>query len=159
MNIKNANLLNLFFLFSSLIILAIVYYLEFFLGYKPCELCVYQRFPYFIIIFLSISYILINNIKMKKITFLFYILIFFSSFIISSYHFGIENNFWASLTECKTNSEKITDSNDIKNYLLNKDYVSCSDVLFKFFGISLAGYNILISFILFFISIIGFKKI
>ena len=159
MNMKNANLLNLFFLFSSLIILAIVYYLEFFLGYKPCELCVYQRFPYFIIIFLSISYILINNIKMKKITFLFYILIFFSSFIISSYHFGIENNFWTSLTECKTNSEKITDSNDIKNYLLNKDYVSCSDVLFKFFGISLAGYNILISFILFFISIIGFKKI
>ncbi len=156
---KNNNFLNLFFLSSSLIILSIVYYLEFFLGYIPCELCIYQRFPYFIIILLSISYLFIKNKKLKKITFLFYILIFFSSLIISTYHFGIENNFWKSLTECKVNNENITNNEDIKNYLLNKDYVSCSDVLFKVFGISLAGYNILISFFLFFISIIGFKEI
>tara|TARA_Y100000590_G_C15248552_1_gene836611 strand:+ start:196 stop:681 length:486 start_codon:yes stop_codon:yes gene_type:complete len=156
---KNTNFLNLFFFSTSLIILLIVYYLEFFLNYKPCELCIYQRIPYLMIVLLSISYLLIKNISIKKKIFFLYILIFFSSLILSTYHFGIENNLWQAITECETDKENMTNNEDIKNYLLNKNYISCSDVLFKLFGISLAGYNIVISFILFVISIIGFKKI
>jgi disulfide bond formation protein DsbB len=47
----------------------------------------------------------------------------------------------------------------LKEYLLNKDYVSCNNVSFKFLGISLAGYNVIISFILLVISTIGLRKI
>ena len=49
-------------------------------------------------------------------------------------------------------------NNDLKEYLLNKDFVSCSQVTFKFLGISLAGYNVIVSFILFNLSVIGYKN-
>ena len=159
MTLDNANFLNLLFLFFSAFILLIVYYLELFLGVEPCKLCIYQRFPYFIAILLATSFLLIKNQKFKKLTFLFFILIFFSSLIMSVHHFGIEKNLWNALTGCEANIKSFGNSNNLKEYLLNKDYVSCKDVSFKFLGISLAGYNIIVSFVLFTLSIIGFRKL
>ena len=159
MDSNNGNFLNLLFLFISILVLLIVYYLEFFQGITPCQLCIYQRLPYFIIILLAASFLLIKNQNLKKITFIFYIFIFASSLTMSVHHFGVENSFWNALTNCESYSKTLSNSNDLKEYLLNKDYVSCSDVSFKFLGISLAGYNVIISFILLVISIIGFKKL
>jgi disulfide bond formation protein DsbB len=159
MTLDNANFLNLLFLFFSAFILLIVYYLELFLGVEPCKLCIYQRFPYFIAILLATSFLLIKNQKFKKLTFLFFILIFFSSLIMSVHHFGIEKNLWNALSSCEANNKILTNSADLKEYLLNKDYVSCKDVSFKFLEISLAGYNIIVSFVLFTLSIIGFRKL
>ena len=156
---KNSNFLNLFFLFFSALVLLIVHYLEFFEGVEPCKLCVYQRFPYFIVVLLALSFLLINNKSFKKITFLFYILIFASSVIMSVHHFGVEKGFWSSLSSCETNFKSLSNSNDLKEYLLNKNYISCEDVSFKFLGISLAGYNIILSFLLLILSITGFRKL
>ena len=114
MTSDNTNFLNLFFLFFSVLILLIVYYLELFLGVEPCRLCIYQRFPYFIVILLAISSLLIKNQKFKKLTFLFYILIFSSSLIMSVYHFGIEKNLWDALTGCEANIKSLPNSNDLK---------------------------------------------
>ena len=77
----------------------------------------------------------------------------------SLYHFGIEKNLWNALTGCEANIKSFGNSNNLKEYLLNKDYVSCNNVSFKFLGISLAGYNIIVSFVLFTLSIIGFRKL
>ena len=77
----------------------------------------------------------------------------------SLYHFGIEKNLWNALTGCEANIKSFRNSNNLKEYLLNKDYVSCNNVSFKFLGISLAGYNVIISFILLVISTIGLRKI
>jgi len=77
----------------------------------------------------------------------------------SVYHFGIEKNLWNALTDCETNVKSFSNTDSLKEYLLNKDYVSCSNVSFKFLGISLAGYNIILSFILSILSITGFRKL
>ena len=77
----------------------------------------------------------------------------------SVHHFGVEKNFWSSLSSCETSFKSLSNSNDLKEYLLNKNYISCEDVSFKFLGISLAGYNIIVSFVLFTLSIIGFRKL
>ena len=159
MNFYNFNFLNIFFLSFSIIALLIVYYLEYFLGIEPCKLCIYQRFPYFIIILISLSSILIKNQKFKKITLFFYTLIFSISLIISLHHFGVENSWWGSFTSCEASVKNFSNENNLKQYLLNKDYISCSNVSFNFLGVSLAGYNIILSFILFIISLISFNKI
>ena len=132
--------------------------MEFFQGAEPCRLCVYQRIPYFIVILLATSYLLIQNENFKKITFLFYILIFFSSLIIAIHHIGVEKNLWGSFASCETNFKKLPNEN-LKEYLLNKDYVSCSDVSIKFLGVSLAGYNAIVSFVMLLLSVVGLKKI
>ena len=79
----------LFVLIYSLSAIFFALYIEYILGYKPCKLCIYQRIPYIISIF--ISFVGYNYFKNDKILFLI-IITFLLSVLISGYHYGIENN-------------------------------------------------------------------
>ena len=129
----------------SLLSLLIALYIEFFLGYKPCKLCVYQRIPYLIAIFLTflgISY-------SKNLIWLYALLLtFFSSFLLSGYHLGIEQEIFKEFSGCTGNSLNIIDKNELLK-LLNSEVNSCKNVDFLFFGLSLATINFLLSFIIF----------
>tara|TARA_B100001250_G_scaffold146073_1_gene125040 strand:- start:343 stop:822 length:480 start_codon:yes stop_codon:yes gene_type:complete len=129
----------------SLLSLFIALYIEFFLGYKPCKLCIYQRIPYLIAIFLTflgISY-------SKNLIWLYALLLtFFSSFLLSGYHLGIEQEIFKEFSGCTGNSLGIIDKNELLK-LLNSEVNSCKNVNFQFFGLSLATINFLLSFIIF----------
>ena len=131
----------LFVLFYSLSAIFFALYIEYILGYKPCKLCIYQRIPYIISIF--ISFIGYNYFKNNKILILI-IIIFSISFLISGYHFGIENNIFNEFSGCTTQSLEIIDKSKILKSL-NNNITSCKDANFKLFGISLAGINLLFS--------------
>ena len=125
----------------SLLSLLTALYIEFFLGYKPCKLCIYQRIPYLIAIFLTflgISY-------SKNFIWLYaLLLIFFSSFLLSGYHLGIEQEIFEEFSGCTGNSLDIIDKNELLN-LLNSQLNSCKNVDFRIFGLSLAAINFLLS--------------
>tara|TARA_B100001758_G_C18179690_1_gene488770 strand:- start:143 stop:622 length:480 start_codon:yes stop_codon:yes gene_type:complete len=129
----------------SLLSLLIALYIEFFLKYAPCKLCIYQRIPYLIsifITFLGISY-------SKNLVWLYaLLLIFFSSFLISGYHFGIEQEIFKEFSGCTTNSMNIIDKNELLK-LLNTEVKSCKNVEFRILGLSLASINFLLSFFIF----------
>ena len=131
----------LFILFYSLFAIFFALYIEYILGYEPCKLCLYQRIPYVIAIF--ISFIGYNYFKNDKILILI-IVIFSVSFFISGYHYGIENNFFEEFSGCTAKSLGTTDKQEILKSL-NDNITSCKDVNFKLFGISLAGINLLLS--------------
>ena len=128
----------------SIFSLLIALFIEFFLGYAPCKLCIYQRIPYLIAIFitfLGISYY-------KNLIWLYILLIiFFSSFILSGYHLGIEEEIFSEFSGCTSNSLNITDKNELLK-LLNSEVNSCKNVDFRIFGFSLATINFLLSFII-----------
>ena len=131
----------LFILFYSLLAIFFALYIEHILGYKACKLCLYQRVPYIIAIF--ISFIGYNFFKNDKILILI-IIIFSISFLISGYHYGIENNIFEEFSGCAVNSLEIVDKTELLNSLSN-NVTSCKDVNFKLLGISLAGINLLFS--------------
>tara|TARA_B100001173_G_C15683479_1_gene418861 strand:+ start:138 stop:617 length:480 start_codon:yes stop_codon:yes gene_type:complete len=126
----------------SIFSLLIALFIEFFLGYAPCKLCIYQRIPYLIAIFitfLGISYY-------KNLIWLYMLLIiFFSNFILSGYHFGIEQEIFNEFSGCTSNSLNITDKNELLKSL-NSEINSCKNVDFRIFGLSLATINFLLSF-------------
>ena len=128
--------------FISLLSLLIALYIEFYLGYKPCKLCIYQRIPYLIaifLIFLGISY-------SKNLIWLYALLLnFFFSFLLSGYHLGIEQDIFKEFSGCTGNSINIIDKNELLK-LLNSDVNSCKNVDFQIFGLSLAAINFLLSF-------------
>ena len=138
LNKKNFYLIVLFY---SLFAIFFALYIEYVLEYKPCKLCLYQRIPYVIAIF--ISFIGYNYFKNNKILILI-IIIFSISFLVSGYHYGIENNFFEEFSGCTTNSLEIIDKTELLKSL-NDNVVSCKDTNFKLFGISLAGINLLFS--------------
>ena len=129
----------------SLLSLLIALYIEFFLGYQPCKLCIYQRIPYLIAIFLTflgISY-------SKNLIWLYaLLLIFFFSSLLSGYHVGIEQKIFEEFSGCTGSSLNIIDKNELLK-LLNSKVNSCKNVDFRIFGLSLATINFLLSFIIF----------
>ena len=128
----------------SLLSLLITLYIEFFLGYQPCKLCIYQRIPYLIAIFLTLLGISYSKNFIWLYTLL---LIFFSSFLISGYHLGIEQEIFKEFSGCTTNSINIIDKNELLKSL-NSNVKSCKNVDFKIFGLSLATINFFLSFII-----------
>ena len=134
---------------TSLLSLLIALYIEFFLGYPPCKLCIYQRIPYLVAIFLTflgISY-------SKNLIWLYaLLLVFFLSFILSGYHVGIEQEIFKEFSGCTGSSLSITDKNELLK-LLNSEVKSCKNVDFTIFGLSLASINLLLSFTIFILTL------
>ena len=129
----------------SLLSLLIALYIEFYLGYSPCKLCIYQRIPYLIAIFVT----LLGINYYKNLIWLYFLLItFFLSFLLSGYHFGIEQEIFKEFSGCTGNSINIIDKNELLK-LLNSEVNTCKNVDFKIFGLSLATINFLLSFIIF----------
>ena len=131
----------LFILFYSLLAIFFALYVEHVLGYKPCKLCLYQRVPYIVAIF--ISFVGYNYFKNDKILILI-VVIFSISVLISGYHYGIENNIFEEFSGCTASTLEIIDKSELLKSL-NDNVSSCKDINFKLFGISLAGINFLLS--------------
>ena len=144
-NLKTNTLLKIIF-FVSITAIILAYYIEFILGHQPCNLCLIERIPYGLsLILITLNYILKKN---EQFIFLLLILIFSFSFIISFYHFGIEQGFLEESAVCGLkNTSYIISKEEILKQLQAKT-VSCKDVTFKIFGFSLTTFNMIISLIL-----------
>jgi len=148
--IKNRITLNLILIFS-VFALGAAYFIQHILGHKPCNLCLIERLPYiFAIIIISLGLILK---KFEKAIIIFLILIFLAATIISFYHFGIEQDFFKESLVCNLDSSITNLSKEDLIKELQQQTVSCKDVSFRIFGLSLATINTIISLILSVITI------
>ena len=145
LQVKNKMLLKLILLFSIFAIFA-AYFIQYVLGHQPCNLCLIERVPYIISIII-ISICLFTQ-KFEKITLIILSLIFFAAALLSFYHFGIEQGFIRESLVCDLNSSNNELTKEALLNQLKEIPISCKDVTFKVFGLSLATFNILISLIL-----------
>ena len=148
----NFRIENYFKLVLSISLISIIsaYYIEFVLGHKPCNLCLIERIPYGLSIFLvALNFFLKKN---TKFFILLLTLIFIFSFIISVYHFGIEQGFFQESPVCglKDTGQILSKEELLKQ--LSKNTVSCKDVTFRVFGLSLTTINIGLSLFLIILS-------
>ena len=142
---KNKLILNSILFFNIFVLLA-AYFIEYGLGHQPCNLCLIERMPHIFSIIIILIYLFFQ--KFEKISLIILSLVFFSAALIAFYHFGIEQGFFKESFVCVSN---ILSKDLSKETLLNdlkKMPVSCKNVTFKIFGLSLATFNIFISLIL-----------
>ena len=126
--------------------LSIAYFIQYILGYQPCNLCLIERIPYLASIIL-ISLIFILN-RFKKIIAGIVLLFFIFGAIISFYHVGIEQEFFKESFVCNLGSSKDALSTEQLLKQLENAPISCKDVSFRFLGLSLATINTIISILL-----------
>ena len=143
--IKNRITLNLILLFSIFSLIT-AYFIQHVLGHQPCNLCLVERIPYFFTIII-ISICLFFH-KFEKIILIILSLTFFTATLLSFYHFGIEQEFIKESIVCDLNSSNHELTKEVLLNQLKVMPVSCKDVTFKIFGLSLATFNIFISLIL-----------
>ena len=149
-NLKAEFYLKIIFLFSFIALIS-AFFIEYVLGHQPCNLCLIERVPYMLSIIIIVTNFLIK--KNQRFLVLLLIITFVFSFTISFYHFGIEQGFFQESSVCgvKSLSESITKEDLLKQ--LSEKTISCRDVTFRIFGLSLTSINIVIS--LLFISILS----
>ena len=143
--IKNQTIFKLILSFSIFALIA-AYFIQYALGHQPCNLCLIERIPYFFSIIVILTMLFTK--KFEKYSLIILSLIFFSATLIALYHFGVEQGFIEESLVCDLNNEN---NNLSKQDLLNqlKEIpVSCKNVTFRVFGLSLATFNIFINLIL-----------
>ena len=126
--------------------LSIAYFIQYILGYKPCNLCLIERIPYIASIIL-ISLIFFLN-RFNKIIAGIILLFFIFGAIISFYHVGIEQEFFKESFVCNLGGSKDALSTEQLLKQLENAPISCKDITFRFLGLSLATINTIISILL-----------
>jgi len=148
--IKNQKLL-IFILIFSIFALIVAYFIEYVLGHQPCNLCLIERIPYVLAIIIILSCLFFK--KFEKISLAILSFIFFLAIILSFYHFGIEQGFIEESLVCDLGIGRDILTKEALLDQLKEKTISCKDVTFKIFGLSLSTINIIISLLLSLITI------
>ena len=118
------------------------------LGFEPCELCLKQRFAYYAALPLAAAAIfLARNAQttVARVLLAVLMVIFFGNAILSAYHAGVEWRFWPGPTDCTGDFVKPASMEDFRKQLQNIHVVRCDEVSLRILGLSLAGWNFLLS--------------
>ena len=145
-------LIKIIFLVSILALIS-AFFIEYILGHQPCNLCIFERIPYLLAIIIILFNYKID--QFEKFFILLLAIVFLAGTILSLYHLGIEQGFIKESLVCDLKSGlNLLSKEEILKQLQEKN-VSCKNVTFKIFGLSLTSYNILISLLI----CIGIRKI
>jgi len=114
-------------------------------GYVPCKLCLIQRNPYYIAVPLGLAAALLPP-RYTRAGLWLLTLIFVISAGLGAYHSGVEWGFFAGPSDCGGGSGAGAGNvGDFLNQLQSTRVVSCTEAAWRFLGLSLAGWNVLIS--------------
>ena len=146
--ISNNLIASLSLLLSSCLLLG-AFFLEIYLSLIPCDLCIKQRIVHVSILILSLLIFPLYTFSYLKFIMLSILnLLWLGSSFLAFYHFGIEKKLWDGFSECSSDlifNEKTLDK------LLSISPIRCDETQFELLNISLAGWNGILSIIIFII--------
>jgi len=115
------------------------YISQYVFGLYPCEMCWWQRYPHFAALVLALAALVQPRQKLWPLLAGLAIL---TSGLIGAFHAGVEYHWWEGITGCATTAKA---GGDPLAAILNAPIVRCDVPAWTLFGISLAGFNFLIS--------------
>lgn len=140
---------------ASLGSLAFAFAGEHLFGLEPCILCLYERVPYALAAALAGAALLLPVSRVWKARLMaMAAAVFIAGAGLAFYHVGVEQHWWRSVAAC--GGTLATDMGDLRN-LTAADLKPCDRVDLRLFGLSLAGYNVLVSLALAGISLVGMR--
>ncbi len=116
-------------------------------GLAPCVLCWWQRYAHFATIALAVLALLAAR-GSSRAGWALVVLAAAALLIgagIAAFHVGVEQHWWQGTAECGSSTAGASSIDELRARLLNQPIVRCDEVAWSLFGISMAGYNFLIS--------------
>lgn len=121
-------------------------------GLAPCKLCIWQRWPHLAIILIATSGLVFfkPNASKKKpnlgqLWFISIILAALTTASIALYHVGVEQLWWEGPSGCSSQFNAGLDLSSLTDTLLATPVIRCDEIAWQLFGISMAGWNMLLS--------------
>ena len=131
---------------AALAALCIAWIAEFGFGLAPCELCLWQRYAYWVAILLALGASFSGRDSRTRKALLWALAAsFLGVAAIALFHAGIEYKWWQGFTACTANLGQGQSSEGILSAIENAPIVRCDEPAFVLFGLSMAGYNFLLA--------------
>lgn len=129
---------------ASLALIAAAFYFQYVVGLKPCELCLAERWPYYLAMGAAIL-ALATGARASLWCAGFTVLLFALGAGLASYHVGVEQHWIAGPTACTGSGLGAATTPDELRAILEHAPARCDEVQWSLFGVSLAGWNLLAS--------------
>jgi len=136
------------------------WYFQYVLGLRPCPLCLEQRYPYYgtialaALILLGLSGGASRKVLLAALVIMAGVLLWNAG--LGAYHAGIEWHWWAGPQDCSGALDNLGAGGSLMKQLESINVVRCDEAAWRFLGLSLAGYNVLISLALAAVALWGF---
>ncbi|PWC39924.1 disulfide bond formation protein [Azospirillum sp. TSO35-2] len=126
-------------------VLASALFFQFVLDYQPCVLCIMQRWPYVAVLVFSLVTWLFRRWKgLGDALLVASGLALLAGAGIAAYHVGVEQHWWAGTSTCG-GSAPANSLEALRAQVMAAPVTRCDEVAWSLFGISMAGYNVVIS--------------
>jgi len=139
------------------------WYFQYVVGLAPCPLCLDQRIPYYIVIPLSLLLAIAARARVPRwlvcAAFAAILVAALCSAALGVYHAGVEWRFWPGPADCTGPLADLSSGGSLLDQLNGVHVVRCDEAAWRFLGISLAGYNVLISLVMATIAACGLTAI
>ena len=133
---------------GSVLALLGAYISQYGFGLRPCELCLLQRHPYFLVIALSVITWKIHNIRLLRILLATVTLLFAVETGIAGYHAGVEKGMFPGPSACTGGDTSQMTLDELRANILNSEVVACDQPAIEILGITMAGANMVYALIL-----------
>lgn len=110
-------------------------------GLYPCEMCHWQRWPHYAALVLGLAVFIMPGTASKRALILLAAVAILTSGAIGVFHAGVEYKWWDGITPCASPAI----GGDLLKNIMRAPVISCDQPQWTLFGISLAGYNAIIS--------------
>jgi disulfide bond formation protein DsbB len=135
------------------------YFFQYVLKLPPCPLCLEQRIPYYVAIplalVLAFAAAKAAPLALVRLGLVVLALVMLVGAGLGAYHAGIEWGLWKGPTECSGALPTLGSASDLMSQMQGAVVVRCDQAAWRFLGLSLAGYNVLISLALAAIALVG----
>ena len=122
-------------------LIAAVYVAQYGFGLAPCDMCWWQRYPHFAAIPLALAALATRGTRLGGILVRLAALAILVSGLIGAFHAGVEYGWWQGPTACSSTSL----GSDPLASIMSAPLIRCDAPAWTLFGVSLAGFNFLIS--------------
>jgi disulfide bond formation protein DsbB len=134
-------------------------FFQYVLGYPPCPLCLEQRIAYYVCVPLAAMILLGVSVGSSRKVLALALFAIGAAMLYSAglgtYHAGIEYHWWAGPQDCSATMPDFSRGGSLLEQINKSRVIRCDEAAWRLFGISLAGYNVLVSLVLVRIALWG----
>lgn len=137
--------------FGSLLLLSGALAFQYLGGLAPCPMCIWQRWPHLAAILFALA--AISTKTPRRLFILGGALSATVTAALGVYHVGVEQRWWDGPSSCVGFDPSRMTPDELFQHLATAPLVRCDEIAWEFLGISMAGWNALISAVLVFVWI------
>jgi disulfide bond formation protein DsbB len=125
------------------------FFFQYALGYPPCPLCLEQRYAFYLSVPLAAMILLGQSVGSSRKVLLLAFFAIAAAMLwnagLGTYHSGVEWRWWPGPQDCSGATPNFSAGGSLIDQINRTRVVRCDEAAWRFLGLSLAGYNVLVS--------------